>query len=141
MEEQSESLQQRYRKHLRSTVGFSAAPYGYTLAIWTSGATLTHIRGVPDAFATFSFMAGAIAAFAFVGMLAFGGVTTQFEPRPDRISLWGSFHFLSVGMAIGTTLLIASYMQNALAWPISSFLSTSVYLLVVGAEFTLSSAE
>jgi hypothetical protein len=43
------SLGRDYREHLRTAVGSSAAPYGYTLATWTSGAVLTHAYGLPTA--------------------------------------------------------------------------------------------
>jgi hypothetical protein len=38
----------RYRSALRATVAASAAPYGYTLTIWTTGAILSHARGIPN---------------------------------------------------------------------------------------------
>lgn len=38
-----------YRKNLRAVVGTSAAPYGYTLATWTTGAVLIGERGFPSA--------------------------------------------------------------------------------------------
>ena len=44
---------------------------------------------------------GAILAFALVGAWAFGGMTERFGDPPKRIQLWGSFHFLSVGLAVG----------------------------------------
>jgi len=40
--------QARYQKNLCNAVGSSAAPYGYTLATWTTGAVLTNARGIPD---------------------------------------------------------------------------------------------
>ena len=68
-----------YRKNLRAAVGASAGPYGYTLATWTTGAVVTNTRGLPDSLAALAFMAGAVLGFAFVGMLAFGGVTRRFD--------------------------------------------------------------
>jgi hypothetical protein len=34
-----------YRQQLRRVVAASAAPYGYTLTVWTSGAVATHAQG------------------------------------------------------------------------------------------------
>ena len=128
-----------YRQRLRITLGSSAAPYGYTLATWTTGAVLTHARGIPDALAALSFMFGAVLGFAFVGALAFGGVTSHFDRDHGETPLvWGSFHFLSVGVAIGAAMLV-SYMIEGfiIAWPLGGFLSTAAYLLVAGAEATI----
>jgi hypothetical protein len=125
-----------YRKNLRAAVGSSAGPYGYTLATWTTGAVLMNARGVPDTFATLAFMAGAVMGFAFVGVLAFGGLTKHFDRERGQALIWGSFHFFSVGLAIGAAALAAYYVQSFIAWPLAAFLSTTVYLLVLGAEST-----
>lgn len=81
-------------------------------------------------------MAGAVFGFAFVGVLAFGGLTKHFDRERGQALLWGSFHFFSVGLAIGTAAIVACYVQCFTAWPLAAFLSTSVYLLVLGAEST-----
>jgi hypothetical protein len=93
----------RYRKNLRTTVGSSAAPYGYTLATWTTGAVLTNARGIPDALAALAFMVvAAMLDFAFVGALAFGRVTRHFDrDRGEAPLVWGSVHFFSVGLRSG----------------------------------------
>lgn len=125
-----------YRKNLRTTVGSSAAPYGYTLATWTTGAVLTNARGVPDTLSALAFMVGAVLGFAFVGALAFGSVTKHLDQEQGQPLLWGSFHFLSVGLAIAAAALVAHLIDSFAVWPLASFLSTSTYLLVVGAEST-----
>ncbi|HLL38868.1 MAG TPA: hypothetical protein VK357_04290 [Rubrobacteraceae bacterium] len=69
----------RYRKNLRATVGASAGPYGYTLATWTTGATLINAQGIPSTFAVLAFMVGAVLGFVAVGVIAFGAATQRFE--------------------------------------------------------------
>lgn len=54
--------------------------------------------------------------------------------RPDPAP--GSFHFFSVGLAIGAAALVAYYVQSFIVWPLAAFLSTTVYLLALGAEST-----
>ena len=81
-------------------------------------------------------MAGSVLGFAFVGVLAFGGLTKHFDRERGQALLWGSFHFFSVGLAIGAAALVAYSVQGFLAWLLAAFLSTSVYLLVLGAEST-----
>jgi len=41
-----------------------------------------------------------------------------------------------VGLAIGAAALVVYYVQSFMAWPLAAFLSTVVYLLVLGAEST-----
>ena len=127
-----------YRNRLRVTLGSSAAPYGYTLATWTSGAVLTHAQGLPDAAAALAFMVGAVLGFAFVGALAFGGVTKHFDrDHGDAPLVWGSFHFLSVAVAIGGAWMVSYFVQSFLSWPLGGFAATTLYLLTAAAEATV----
>lgn len=135
MRDEPGGLRGYYRKNLRAVVGTSAAPYGYTLATWTTGAVLIGVRGLPSAFAALAFMFGAVTGFALVGAVAFGGVRRHFGQEPGEARLiWGSFHFFSVGCAIGTTALVARYVEGFVAWPLAGFLFTTAYLLVLGVE-------
>ena len=127
-----------YGRNLRTAVGASGAPYGFTLAIWTSGALLVHSDGLPSTFDALSFMVGSVLAFAFIGTLAFGGIGAHFEEEPRQSALWGNFHFFSVGAAIGMATLTVHHVQGRLVWPLAAFVVTAVYLLVLGAEFSLS---
>ena len=86
MEAQEErSLPVRYRSDLRNVVGSSA--YGYTLTVWSTGMVLSHAYGLPSPPQILYFFAGAVVAFALVGMLAFGGVTVEFGGEASRIQL------------------------------------------------------
>ena len=132
---------EHYRDRLRTTIGSSAAPYGYTLATWTTGAVLTNAHGIPGTLAALTFMVGAVLGFAFAGTLAFGGVTKHFDRAQDEPPLiWGSFHFFSVGLAIGVAVLVTRYVESFIAWPLASFLATTTYLLVAGAESAIAYA-
>ncbi len=128
-------LRKYYRKRLRKVVGSSAAPYGYTLATWTTGAMLMSVHGNPNVLAVLTFMVGAVLGFAFVGALAFGGMAKHFDQdEGDAPPMWGSFHFLSVGLAIGVAALVAYYVDSFIAWPLGGLLFTITYLLGAGAE-------
>ena len=136
MERNNRFLGSDYREHLRTAVGSSAAPYGYTLATWTTGAVLTHAYGLPTTIEALLFMAGAVLAFAAVGAAAFGGMGTRFAHAPREAALWGSFHFLSVGAAIGAAALVSYLVAGQAGWVLGPFASTTTYLLVVGAQFS-----
>lgn len=130
----------RYRKDLRGILGASAGPYGYTLSIWGGGSMLSYVYGTPSPVQVFLFLAGAVAAFAVVGTLAFGGAGKEFDTPANTIELFGSFHFASVGLAVATALLAAQFVPIYLSWALGAALCTSVYLLVVGAEHSLAEA-
>jgi hypothetical protein len=95
---------------------------------------LSHAYGQPNPLEMFSFFGGAVLTFALVGALAFGGVTASFGDESNRIELWGSFRFLSVGLAVGAAWLAAAYAPSFPGWPLRAFVATAVHLAVVGAE-------
>ena len=72
-------LLDHYRKNLRAVVGSAAAPYGYTLAIWSAGAALISVHGIPKTLTALSFVVGAVLGFAFVGAFAYGGIPGELD--------------------------------------------------------------
>lgn len=130
-----------YRPALRTAVAVSAAPYGYTLTIWTSGAVLSHTRGIPGAGDALLFLVGAVGAYAVIGGLAFGGFSEHFSPEPARSVIWGGLHFLSVGLAIGAASLVARFVHHDAAWPVGGFAVTAIYLLVSASQLALAHAS
>jgi uncharacterized membrane protein YraQ (UPF0718 family) len=123
-------LRANYRSALRAAVAASAAPYGYTLTIWTTGAVLSHARGIPRTGEALLFLVGAVAGYTLVGGSAFGGISEHLVPEPARAVVWGGLHVFSVGLAVGTASLIAHYVQSTAAWPLAGLVSTTVYLLL-----------
>ncbi len=120
----------------------SAAPYGYTLTIWTSGAVVTHARGIPTALDALLFLAGAVLGFAVVAAAAHGSATKVFRaPQESTVRLWGGFHLPSVGLAIAGAALVAGLVHDPLAWPLVGFLATCIYLVVIAAQFTIADAQ
>ncbi len=119
---------ERYKSAVRATVVASAAPYGYTLTVWTSGAVLTHAHGVPSASEALLFLLGAVAAYATVGLLAFAGSHETTIVHPPRAVVWGALHLFSVGLAIGAAYLVARLATSVVAWPVGGFVATAIYL-------------
>jgi hypothetical protein len=131
-----------YKAHLKSAVATSAAPYGYTLTIWTSGAVVTHARGIPTAWEALLFLAGAVLGFAVAAAIAYGHPGRIFASRePASVRLWGGFHLVSVGLAIGAAALVTALLHDPVAWLVVGFSATLVYLLVIAAQFTLADAR
>ncbi len=131
----------RYRSALRATVAASAAPYGYTLTIWTTGAILSHARGIPNTPEALLLLVGAVAAYALVGGLAFGGMSEHLVPEPARAAVWGGLQFISVAAAIAAATLVAHLVTGILAWPLDGFIVTGIYLLAAASQLTLAHAR
>jgi hypothetical protein len=126
-----------YRQAARQAVAMSIAPYGYTLTVWTSGAVLTHARGIPSTADALLFMLGSVVGFALVGVTAFGGHTARLRIEAQQPALWAGFHVLSVGAAIGLATLIAHLLEDSGAWPLGGFAATTSYLVVLAAQLAL----
>lgn len=126
-----------YRRNLSSAVGVSAAPYGFTLAVWSTGAITTSFRSTPGPPQVLVFVTGVVLAFALVGTLAYGGVRGRSGGEVQSIELWGNFHIPAVGLAVAVATLTGYLVGNGLAWFLCPLLATGAYLLVLGFEFTL----
>ncbi len=131
-----------YRSHLKTAVATSAAPYGYTLTIWTSGAVTTHSRGIPTAWEALLFLAGAVLGFGVTAALAYGRPSEILASREHgTVRLWGGFHLVSVGLAIGGAALVTATVKDPVAWMIVGFVATFVYLVVIAGQFTLADSH
>lgn len=101
---------------------------------------LSSAYGSPGPPQVFAFLVGAVIAFAVVGTLAFGGVRQEFDQPESTIELFGSFHFVSVALAVAAAWLAARLLPVSFGWPLGAALATAVYLLVVGAEHAVAEA-
>jgi hypothetical protein len=127
-----------YRHHLRAVVAASAAPYGYTLTVWTAGAVTSHAQGLPSALDALLLLAGAVTGFAVVGAFAYGGINGVLAPRMrGEIRVWGGLHLPSVGSSILLVSVVTQVTHGRLAWLLVGFTATSTYLLVIGLQFWL----
>jgi hypothetical protein len=125
-----------YVQALATTVRSSAIPYGYTIAIWTSGAVLEHAHrkaGVPEAYL---FLLGAAAGYGMVGLLAWRGAPHRLEPASGDLLRAGAINVVAIALALGSGTLAAKIPGTA-AWPTGSFAATATYLLVVSLELAL----
>ena len=51
--------------------------------------------------------------------------------------LWGGFHLVSVGLAIGAAALVTTLVKDPIAWAIIGLVATFVYLVEMVAQYTL----
>ena len=127
-----------YRHQLRAVVAASAAPYGYTLTLWTTGAVASHAEGLPTALDALLLLAGAVTGFALVGAYAFGSINEILIPRTrGETRVWGGVHLPSVGSSILLVAVIVHTLRGVWVWPAVGFVATATYLLLLGAQFWL----
>lgn len=98
-------------------------------------------HGKPDVGDVFLFIAGAIAGFTALGVLA------PVPPRshmtidePRRRVLAGALDWASVGVAVGVMALIA-LLSGPIVWPLGSLAATVMYLAATGLQLGLVAAE
>ena len=102
----------------------------------------SHARGIPTAWEALLFLAGAVLGFGVTAALAYGRPSEILAPREHgSVRLWGGFHLVSVGLAIGSAALVTSLVRSPVAWLIVGFVATLVYLVVIAAQFTLADAH
>jgi hypothetical protein len=118
-------------------VSTSAAPYGYTLTIWSSGALLIHFRRSPAVWEVFLFVAGAVVAFAALWLLGRGPIESA---RPvsgqSAHALAGALDLFAVGVAVGAATLLAM-IPSWVAWPGTSLGATAVYMLAASIQLAV----
>ena len=126
-----------YRQQLRSVVAASAAPYGYTLTVWTSGAAASHAQAaLPAPSQAMLLLVGAVLGFGSVGAFAFGGINQVMTARPvGQMRVWGGMHLLPVGLSIGVVTGLIRFVHGDLMWALVGFAATVSYLSTVGAQF------
>jgi hypothetical protein len=114
-------------------VAASAAPYGYTVSLWSSGALLIHFRGLPNVGDVMLFLAG----FSGLGLMAHRSLKMHdpLPPGPERV-ISGILHWFAVGAAIGTVALLAQ-IPSWVAWPLGSLASTVLYLTGASLQLAL----
>jgi len=122
------------RSSLATVVPASAAPYGYTLAIWSCGAVLLRSHGAPSLADTAMFVAGAIAGFNLLGLVAIGtiGHARPIERRQDRV-LAGVLDWVALG-AVVTAVSAISDIHGFTPWLLAPFVATILYLLVASLQ-------
>lgn len=132
-----------YRRLLMSTVASSATPYGYTLTIWTTGIATTRAEGGgPSAGEALLLAVGAVLGFAAVGGMASGGLNGRLEAGPGgHVRLWGAVHLLPLAANLAICSLLLRAVHGGVAWPLTGFSATTVYLLTVTAQYWCASLK
>ncbi len=119
----------------------SAAPYGYTITTWSTGAMLFHFQGAPNVWRIFLFIGGAIFAFTVLGLGGREAIARAmpFPSGPQRVRA-GTLDWFAVGVAVGAVSLLAQ-IESWVAWPLCSFAATLLYLVAMSLQLALATGR
>jgi hypothetical protein len=125
------------RSSIATVIPASAAPYGYTLAIWSSGAVLLRSAGQPSLGDVLTFVAGAIAGFNLLGVLSIGviGHVRPIECLKDRV-LAGVLDWVALGAVIGAVSAISG-IHGWAPWLLGPLTATVLYLLIASLQLAV----
>ncbi len=116
----------------------NASAYGFSVTITASFGLLASASGAPAAPEIFAFAAGAVAAFALVEFVVSGGYRRDLEDEPSNVKdIGSSVSILSVGAALAGAYAVGELLGGLATWPVASFVATTVYLFLFGAELGL----
>lgn len=121
-------------------VSASAAPYGYTVTVWTSAALLIRYHSFPGVAEIILFAAGALIGYTTVGLLVHVKLMAFSPPPAPRPVMFGMLHWFAVGIAVGAVCLLAQ-IPGWVAWPLGSLTATTVYLMCAAAELAFLTAR
>lgn len=128
---------QSYSASLATVLQSAAVPYGVTLTVWASGATVSHYNGSPEVFEIFLFVLGGTCGYTVLALASAPAVQRLARGIPGlSMAVTGMLHPLGIGAAVGTVNL-AAQAGGWLAWPLGGFAGICVYLGVVGFELML----
>ena len=126
---------------LSTSVSANATAFGFSITITVAFGTVQTLDGSPTLLELLLF---GIAAAVAVGMLE-AAVTRGFRRRtgasPPEVSMLGTaLNFASVTAGVGAAMATGELIDGIAVWPIASFTTAAVYVLVEAAEVLLAEA-
>lgn len=130
-----------YRHQLRTVVSATAAPYGYTLAVWSAGALASRaVNAFPSTLDTLLLIGGAVAGFAILASVAFGGLGEALRPATRRhVKVWGGMHVPALGSSVVVCSGLVHVLRGHLIWLSVGFAATTTYLAVLAGQYWFTS--
>ena len=130
----------QFRDQLRSSVAASAAPYGYTLTVWGTGAVSVEELGAPGLGGALLFLSGAVLAFVITEAAAYGSLrVTPMRGETPTVSILGNAHWAAAGVPILAAWALDKLIAGLAAWPVVGFVATTGYLTLNALQTALAS--
>lgn len=118
------------RERLAQNLVLESKAYGYTLTIWGSGAILLSRYGPANLLHIFSYVMGALLAFATLAIVAFNNLLTETETAGDqRVIVTSIVHIVATFGNLVISYLLAYYL-------VVSWLPVAALFLAVGFQAT-----
>ena len=116
---------------LAKNINEESEAYGYTLAVWGSGAILMDQFGSPNALQIFLFVGGALLGFGLLSLVAFDELFAPAEsPDSQRLIVASTIHVFGTFGNLVLSYLIAAAVGGA-GWPAAAgFLVVGVHVTV-----------
>jgi hypothetical protein len=129
----------RYLSGIKTSVLNNAVAYGYSITITGAFEILNATEGSLSVLDIIVFAAGAVGAFSVVEALVYVGFRQELEEEPVEVVVLGSlFSFLSIGLALGVTLVVGGWLLNGIAsWLVGAFLATITYIGFLALEMSV----
>ncbi|MBS2032607.1 MAG: hypothetical protein JST54_32335 [Deltaproteobacteria bacterium] len=128
------------RRAFETLLASSATPYGYTVAIWCSGALLMHDRGTPTVGDVYLFLVGGLAAFTAVSLLNQRFRSTRPVSKPIALDWSGMLDWLASGVSVGCAWVVAQ-IGSWVSWLLAPLVVTAIYLLLSTFQLAVSAAN
>jgi len=127
----------RYLRGVDAALRGAALPYGYTLTVWATGASLIRSHGTPDLGHVLLFVAGATTAYGLLKLASHGAAAAGRDiATSSHVFRAGIIHVSGIGFGVGVAAVIAR-IGAATAWPLASFAATTIYLCLTSVEIAL----
>jgi hypothetical protein len=111
-----------------------ALPYGYTLAVWSSGMLAVRTYGVKHFWEIFLFVLGAVLGFLVFEIPVMTAVEDDYAVRIPSVTL---FNVLPLGAVVVTSLFTRQIRRRHLGYFVSGASATVVYVLSLAVLMTL----
>lgn len=123
---------------LESNLTAESEAYGYTLSVWGAGALLIHAIGLPNVWGALAYVAGALAGFATLAVLAWGGISEEMSVEESPTShVVSAIHIFATGGSLVVThglIVVTSGLRATIVFFLTGGVVTIVYNLLLLAE-------
>ena len=128
----------RYLSGVKTSVLNNVVAYGYSVTITGAFGILNTTAGTPSVSGVLAFAVGAVLAFSVVEALVYIGFRHELVEEPIEVVVLGStFSLVSIGLALGVTIVVGWLLNGVVAWLVGAFLATIIYISFLALEMSV----